>query len=102
MEKFDRGQWNTAIIDRRVPDFCAEIQNPAMPWYFLTSQFQHKQCPFPAGHVEVFTKGKVYVVPEEAPTTLVGKYRLIMVSTFRNGLKEETECAEGGFELMEY
>lgn len=101
IEKFDRGQWNINLIDRRVVDFCAELQNPAMPWYFLTSQFQHKQCPFPAGHVEVFKNGKVMDCPENAPASLVGKYRFTWTTTFRNGLKEETECAQGGFELME-
>lgn len=49
LERFDRGQWNTEAMYKKIPDFCKEIQNPLMPWYKQTSQLKHKHCPFAAG-----------------------------------------------------
>lgn len=48
-ERFDRGQWNTELMHSKIPDFCADIQNPTKPWYFITSKYEPKYCPFPAG-----------------------------------------------------
>lgn len=101
IEKFDRGQWNSAIFDRQVADFCLELQNPSMPWYAITSLFSKKQCPFPAGHVEKITKGGVKEVPEGMDRSFIGKYRFNFDSTFLVGLKIETDCFRGSFELIE-
>lgn len=49
LEKFHRDKWNMEMIKKSVPDFCATIQKPSEPWYFITSKFEHKDCPFPAG-----------------------------------------------------
>lgn len=48
-ERYDRGQWNIELVSKKIPDFCEVIQNPNEPWYEMTSQFEHKHCPFPAG-----------------------------------------------------
>jgi hypothetical protein len=49
LERFHRGKWNMEMIKKSVPDFCATIQSPKEAWYFITSKFEHKNCPFPAG-----------------------------------------------------
>jgi len=48
-EKYDRSQWVIDTLYKRIPDFCAVVQDPLQPWYPLTSHFEHKNCPFPAG-----------------------------------------------------
>lgn len=49
LERFHRGKWNMEMIKKSVPDFCATIQSKKEAWYFITSKFEHKNCPFPAG-----------------------------------------------------
>jgi hypothetical protein len=58
IEKFDRGQWHTSVLNRKVDDLCASLQNPFEPWHGFFSKFKKKNCPYPAGHVEVFGKEK--------------------------------------------
>jgi hypothetical protein len=48
-EKFERNQWNVEAFNRVIPDFCQVIQNQNEPWHFVTKNFKHKNCPFPAG-----------------------------------------------------
>lgn len=102
MEKFDREQWNTAMLDMNVPDLCLELQNPAMPWYFLTSQMKKKNCPYPAGHVETFVNASLTEVPDRVPHSFIGRYRFFNDYAFIEGLKKVSECFFGGFELMEF
>lgn len=101
MEKFDRGQWNVALIDRQVSDMCQELQNPAMPWYFLTSLYKKKDCPYPAGHIETIVNGTVGELPDGVDRSLFGKYRFIGKSTFQVDLQAEQECFRGGFDVIE-
>lgn len=48
-ERKIRGKWSTEILNKKIPDFCEVIQRPTEPWYHVTSKFEHKDCPFPAG-----------------------------------------------------
>lgn len=48
-ERFIRNKWLMDSIHRKVSDLCQSIQSPLEPWYFITSKFEHKNCPFPAG-----------------------------------------------------
>lgn len=48
-EKYIRSQWNMEMFNKKIPDFCKVIQSPLELWYHVTSKFNHKNCPFPAG-----------------------------------------------------
>lgn len=49
LERHDRGEWNVDAIYKDMNDLCESIQGPSEPWYYITSKFEHKNCPFPAG-----------------------------------------------------
>lgn len=48
-ERYERGQWNVEALHKRFPDYCDAIQKETEPWYRITSKFEPKSCPFPAG-----------------------------------------------------
>lgn len=48
-ERYERGQWNVELMNRRIPDFCESIQTKTEIWYHVTQYFEPKTCPFPAG-----------------------------------------------------
>ena len=52
-EKYIRNQWSVVILNKKIPDFCEVVQKITEPWYYVTSHFIPKNCPFPAG-VRVF------------------------------------------------
>jgi hypothetical protein len=101
LERFERGKWNTEYLDRKVPDFCAELQNPSMPWYCISSLFGKKDCPYPAGHVETLKDGEMGSLPKDLAFSYAGKYRLVFESTFIEGLKKWTECSFVNIEILE-
>lgn len=46
-EKFDRGQWNLALVNTQFQDFCPRIKSPTEAWHF---QMRHLPgCPIKAG-----------------------------------------------------
>lgn len=94
IEKFERGQWHRAVLNRKGDDFCGTLQNPVEPWYGLFSHFQKRDCPYPPGHVESFKNLKVAGAPDVIPFTFIGKYRCTMKLTFNedNG-GEYTDCS---------
>lgn len=47
-EKYIKSQWNVEL-QKKIPDFCEVIQSATEPWYHVTSKFEPKECPFPAG-----------------------------------------------------
>lgn len=49
MERYERSQWILEALYKKVPDFCKSIQDPEETWYHVTSHFEPKNCPFPAG-----------------------------------------------------
>lgn len=82
IEKFERGIWNRAVLNRKGDDFCGTLRNPVEPWYDLFSKFQKRGCPYPPGYVETFKNLKVAGAPENIPATFIGKYRIMMKYTF--------------------
>ena len=48
-EKYDKGSWYQTGPTKRIEDFCHSIQSPFEVWYPVTSTFNPKNCPFPAG-----------------------------------------------------
>lgn len=102
IEKYDRMRWHAAIIDRKVPDFCKALNAVKEPWYDFTRQFKQKDCPYEAGHVEVFENAAVARNLGPIPFPLIGKYRASVVSYFtdENGA-EVKDCARAGFDILE-
>lgn len=99
IEKFDRNQWNTAMIDKKIPDFCNALKDKQAPWYFFTSKLKGNGCPFHAGRVENFNMVPAYILPRAmANFALIGKYRV----TFYSYFSESTDCLRTGFELTEF
>lgn len=70
IEKFERKKWLKAIIDRQIPDFCGSIDNQKEPWVYVTTHIKKKNCPFEAGHVEVFEHAEIKRIPDYIPFTV--------------------------------
>lgn len=93
LEKFERGQWNLFLLDRKYPDFCAALQVPTEPLYPFFNQFEKKECPFPEGHVQTFVNGQITSLPEQVPDqNFGGKYRLVVEYTYMEGLESHVDC----------
>lgn len=101
LEKFNRGKWEVAILNRKGDDFCALIQNPMEPWYDFFSKFKHKYCPFPPGHVETFKNQKMAAAPEFIPRNFIGKYRCTVKYIFPEDNGEQTDCCSLIMEVVE-
>ena len=59
-EKLIRNQWTPEKLNKNIPDFCKVVQNVNKPWYYVTSHFVPKYCPFPAG-VRIFSARFLYL-----------------------------------------
>lgn len=115
-EKFIRGQWSVEAFFKKIDDFCKVIQDPTQPWYPVTSKFEHKKCPFPAGvsfeqpgsakdcyliiqQTEIhFDMVKMNEVPFVFPPTFEGEWRLNFVGEFGGDKKE---CFQIRFDLVD-
>jgi hypothetical protein len=102
IEKFDRNQWNRAMIDRRIPDFCKGLDNPNEPWYTFTSHLKQRNCPYEAGWNQTFNREKYGEIPPLVTRSFIGKYRV----TFYSYLKDEkgveqTDCLRNQFEIAD-
>lgn len=102
MEKFDRGQWNQFLLERKYADLCQTLQVSTEPLYTLFSQFEKKSCPFPAGHIEKFTNGKTTGLPEQTPNNVQGKYRLVIEWTYMDKMKQHVDCTQAEAEIHEF
>jgi hypothetical protein len=98
IEKFDRNQWNTALIDKKIADFCDALHEKKAPWYFFTSKMK-SVCPFEAGTEDNFNMVPTYSLPKAmANFALIGKYRV----TFYSYFAESTDCTRTAFEITEF
>lgn len=100
IEKFDRGQWNIAIINRKVDDICPSLQNPSEPWYDFFSKFHQKNCPFAAGHVETFKNYSVHT-PDYIPRNFMGQYRATTSFEFEIDGKVHHDCVRLSLEIID-
>lgn len=105
IEKYDRGQWHTSIIDREIPDFCKVINDQKAPWKIFTSHLKQKTCPYEAGYEQTFDMEPVpeAVLPPYFSVTMIGKYRAVTISYLidENG-KTHEECSKISFEIMAF
>jgi hypothetical protein len=47
LEEYVRSEWVPSVVQRRFADFCADLHNPAEPWY--NNLKDQMGCPIPAG-----------------------------------------------------
>ena len=103
IEKFDRGQWNRALIDRKIPDFCNGFSNKNEPWFMFTSHFTTKTCPFKAGMVQNFDREEWGKISPLITYSFIGKYRTTFFSYLKDdkGI-EQTDCLRSQFEIADF
>lgn len=101
-EKFDRLKWHRGLIERRIPDLCANFASKDEPWYPLTSHFKHKGCPFEAGFVQNFNNEEYEKLPPHVTSNFIGKYRVSFFSYFSINGKNQTECLNFFFEIKDF
>lgn len=102
IEKYERGKWHIAIVDKKVNDFCQSIQDPKQIWYRFTSRLKHKNCPFEAGYVEAFENLKVGKLPDYFSYALLGRYRSTWSFDLPDGSgKLQNQCVRIGFEIVQ-
>jgi hypothetical protein len=102
VEKFDRAKWDVFGLDRKYADLCQFMQIPAEPLYPLFSQFQKKECPFPAGHVETFENGGVTPIPDQTPDNFEEKYRFHLEFIYMNGLDKHVDCVNARADVVNF
>jgi hypothetical protein len=102
-EKLIRNQWNRALIDRRVSDFCQGLDNAKEPWYRFTSLLNRKECPFEAGWNQTIEHGIWAQISPLVTYNFIGKYRVTFHSYFKNANgKEHTDCLRISFEIADF
>ncbi|KAG5676223.1 hypothetical protein PVAND_006072 [Polypedilum vanderplanki] len=84
IERFDRGSWHMAIMDRVIPDFCKVMADPKAPWSVFVNHLRQKQCPFEEGYEQKFDMEyvKESILPEYYGLGMMGQYRVFCVSHF--------------------
>lgn len=103
IEKFDRGQWNRALIDRRIPDFCKGIANENEPWYMFTSHWKQQKCPYEAGWSQTFEHEEWGKLSPLVTYSFIGKYRTTFFSYIKDDKGvEQTDCVRNQFEVADY
>jgi hypothetical protein len=103
IEKYDRGQWHMAIMDRVIPDFCKVMADKKAPWSVFMNHVKQKQCPIQAGFEQKFDMELVIEskLPDYFGYTMIGRYRMFAVSHFieTDGTVFE-ECLKLSFEIL--
>jgi hypothetical protein len=102
IEKSIRNQWNRALLDRRVPDFCKGLDNPKEPWYRFTSLLNRKECPFEAGWNQTIEHGDWGQLSPLVTYNFIGKYRVTFYSYFKLNGKEHTDCVRNQFDIVDF
>lgn len=100
LERFDRGKWNQAFVDRNYPDLCQSFKNPLDPLYTQVWQLG-KECPYPAGYVQKFEQGEVIQMPPGFPKSAEGRYRLTAEFTVFDGSEKYEECVQAVADVVD-
>jgi len=75
-ERYERGQWTMSAIQRKVDDFCIEMDNKREPWYEAFKDRDDKKCPFTAGSKFYFREYKIDFNYMFFPYNYVGPWRM--------------------------
>jgi len=104
MEKYDRGKWFTALVDRTIPDFCKVITDKNAPWKMIIDHLHRPECPYKENSIDTFDMKLIdSSLPSYYTFSMTGKYRVTFKSTFidTDGQPYE-ECQKLSFEIMPF